>query len=620
MRVRAAYYGVIAGASTLSIGAGAAIDLALLPAEGRPLAALVRVGSLLLFLGLYLVMAGKRFRLYAPDLSTIQHGDPAVFRERIVQLGETPLKLFLGFLLVTILAGGVAQLLQNLTMGTDRARNLISIVFNVSVAFYLSAFLYVLQDRVVMETLLAQKITAYPADLLERRQRTKNIIIPVFMSIMAMVFSYSLAMGAAYASGDGTAGQTITRWILVGGGIFQAIVTVLVLQWANNTGRLYQLLLERLSHIASEQKDLTGRVFLASVDEMASMVGHINAFSDMIKRDFTEIKGVYGRFDELQRRLTEQVGTANSSSDIIAERIAALDGLIARENSSVSDALQSGGSLGDNFASLLATVRAQNDGLRSTVSRTEAAMATLRDASARAQTVRSKVDEMQSLFAQGGADIRATRDSVRAVAELSRKLSDINTVIAKIAAQTNLLAMNAAIEAAHAGEAGAGFSVVADEIRKLAEDTARQTKDSQSSLGAVVGEVKKALQVSERTTGAFDSLDKAFAEVRGNTEAVADSMRDQDAANEAIVEALRSSSRSVEETESLASSLDSRSAALMRCLGTLQGDQRNTNENAQSMRVANEALKAAMASLRDLSEQSSMLNAHLAQLLSGFKV
>lgn len=620
MQTKNAYYGVIAGTATLSLCGGIAIDLGFLPQEGRLAALAVRAGTFLVFFGLYLIIAGKKLRWYKADFHMLQHGDQAAYRHHIEQIGASPLKLFLSYLLVSITAAAVATWLHNLSYGKDQARSLISMIFSISASFYLSAFLYVLQDRVVMETLLSQKITVYPQDLLERRQHTKNIIIPIFMSVMAIVFTYSLALGASYEQTDGNLAPVITRWVLVGGGLFQTIVAVLVSQWANNTGRLYKLLLERLSHIASEQKDLTGRVYLASVDEISSMVGYINSFSDMIKRDFTEIKEVYGRFDELQRRLTEQVGAATGSSSIIAEQVQSLTTLIARENCSVHDAQDTGSSLGASFSSLISTVRAQNEGLRTTARSTENAMATVRDASSRAQTVSAKVDEMQLLFAQGGADIRATRDSVRALAELSRKLSDINIVISKIASQTNLLAMNAAIEAAHAGQAGSGFAVVAGEIRKLAEDTARQTKESQSSLSAVLGEVKKALEISERTTEAFDSMDKAFTEVREHTQAVASSMRGQDAANDAIVQALHASSASVQETETLTQSLDKRSADLLSCLETLQADQANTDSTADSMRSANESLKTAMTSLRELSEQSSSLNNRLTQLISGFKV
>ena len=90
-----------------------------------------------------------------------------------------------------------------------------------------------------------------------------------------------------------------------------------------------------------------------------------------------------------------------------------------------------------------------------------------------------------------------TADKMRGLSARSSEISEIINLINEIAAQTNLLALNAAIEAAHAGQAGLGFSVVADEIRKLAERTSRATKDVGSLIKAVQGEIGGAVRAME---------------------------------------------------------------------------------------------------------------------------
>jgi twitching motility protein PilJ len=91
------------------------------------------------------------------------------------------------------------------------------------------------------------------------------------------------------------------------------------------------------------------------------------------------------------------------------------------------------------------------------------------------------------------AAVQQTAEKMRNLGRRSTEISEIINLIDEIASQTNLLALNAAIEAAHAGQAGLGFSVVAEEIRKLAERSARATRDVGSLIKTVQAEINEAL-------------------------------------------------------------------------------------------------------------------------------
>ncbi|MBN1647501.1 MAG: methyl-accepting chemotaxis protein, partial [Spirochaetales bacterium] len=144
-----------------------------------------------------------------------------------------------------------------------------------------------------------------------------------------------------------------------------------------------------------------------------------------------------------------------------------------------------------------------------------------------ARITRTKKESTENLVATtrvGGEKLSVTTNAVKEINSSIDVIAEMVKIINSIAAQTNLLSMNAAIEAAHAGASGKGFAVVADEIRKLAETSSRNAKKISSVLKKVIGQIEIAASSSEVTSSAFAAIDNevegvsmAFGEILAST-------------------------------------------------------------------------------------------------------
>ncbi|HUX41530.1 MAG TPA: methyl-accepting chemotaxis protein [Rectinemataceae bacterium] len=575
----------------------------------------------LFFLIFAMALLGRKAPVYGADFVALEK-KPAEYEQALASLGATPLDSLIIYLLLGLAyVGGVS--LAGDTAGMPKSDRAALILFLVSIAMLSSAFLYVLSDRLTLTTLLGRNLLRYPASLKEGRQQRKNFIIPLFMAFMSLIFAFSTAFILAgrapqTAMEVGRFGWFIPR-ILGLSGAFFAVIIALMISWNSSTSLLFRSVLAQLDRLSSADKDLSGRISIASVDEIASIAGMVNAFSDALSQSMREIGAIYGELSSLQTRLFAGIATSSSSAGDIADGLDKVLGMMDREDEAIRGGLESARGLSVHAAGLSTAARDQSASLSGSVERVQTAMDAVGRLGGESEAVRTRTSELVTTFRAGEADISTAIESVGAVASRSTDLVEINKLIAAVASKTNLLAMNASIEAAHAGDYGRGFSVVADEIRTLAESTAVHTRRSKESLNEILGLIAKALDSAKSIGSTFSRIRQSVEELNRVASAIADSMGEQGRKNAEILGLLGDTEKLATSVSETARAVDGIAAAMADQLGEAAEDAREASGLSRAMRERNAELRAAVGEVDGLSAKAADLNARVANLIGAFR-
>ena len=375
-----------------------------------------------------------------------------------------------------------------------------------------------------------------------------------------------------------------------------------------------------MAAIADGEADLTTRIPEVSGTELNGLVKNCNGVIESLARLVRSLQEESKILEKTSDQLYSKMNGQRDDINNIVTKIGEIDSGIDEQNSYAND--------------LSVSARAVESGIKTLDSRISSQVNAINEASGAIEQISSNISSVTDIVEKISADFEnlvkeseagkvnqaRVSEQVTEITEQSKNLNVANQVIAKIAAQTNLLAMNAAIEAAHAGNAGRGFSVVADEIRKLAETSSRQTQEIKTLLDGIASSINKVCDSSTNSSQSFEIVGSHILEINGLMGRVKNGMREQNSAVNNIIQTMQTLDGTTTEINDASDTMKEQSKNLFTNIDKLQNMSQETQCQADMICNAARGVKESTEVAVDASQRNKESSDSVIQMIKGFKV
>jgi methyl-accepting chemotaxis protein len=252
----------------------------------------------------------------------------------------------------------------------------------------------------------------------------------------------------------------------------------------------------KLKEISSGEADLRNRVPVTTHDEIGELSIYFNSFVEKIEGIIEDIQEISTKSERLSLIITDKSSEVNNSVHNITSTI----GMVDKQNDELNQDINTTGALISDISNTMENTLRQLEDENTAINESSAVINQMMTQIQKVDKVlsinRNEIENIVRDVEVGLEDMKNTRKAIGEINKSAQTIYDMVEIINDISDRTNLLAMNAAIEASHAGDAGRGFAVVASEIRKLSASVSQNAK----TISASLTKITDAISTSDDTT------------------------------------------------------------------------------------------------------------------------
>ncbi|MEJ5272682.1 MAG: methyl-accepting chemotaxis protein [Spirochaetota bacterium] len=366
--------------------------------------------------------------------------------------------------------------------------------------------------------------------------------------------------------------------------------------------------------------DLTKKLTNISNDEIGELSNNFNKFISNLANMVKSIRNSTDNLEKIGVDLSSQMTENAAAVNEISANAASIKKQVEYQTDFINNTKNNVDSVLQNLEKLNQNIENQSASLIESSSSIEEMVRNIQSTNDILQKNSITVEQMMTGADNGKKGMDDVAELVKEISVNSEGLVEAVNAIQNIADQINLLAMNAAIEAAHAGESGKGFAVVAEEIRKLAENS----NDKGRSITSVLGQLKKSIdQVSEATTNTqklFESFYELAKLVNQQESIIKNAMEEQNSGSKQILEAIKQISNITSNIKNDSAKMVNDSTKIKQVFENLVSVTFEINKSIDEMSVGLSQINTSISKIQDLSLINKENISKVAQEMNKFKI